>query len=130
MDSTFTTEKFRVFQLYVEIRHLEEVFSLGGDAIFLGFNSAVSVSRAVAEGSGFQANCIYFTDDVFSEISDEVVGNGGFGMYNVEDGSIDRFSDNEYRSILSCIKQPREPNIGLLNAFTTRSINQFFFSCC
>ncbi|KAF9599688.1 hypothetical protein IFM89_001634 [Coptis chinensis] len=89
----YVTTKFLVFKLdkYGDAPNWVEVDNLGDQMIFLGRNSAISIS---AKGvPGFRGNCIYFTDDGFeffrrSNCRLTCLDNG---VFYLEDGHIDSF---------------------------------------
>uniref|UniRef100_A0A2N9J328 KIB1-4 beta-propeller domain-containing protein n=1 Tax=Fagus sylvatica TaxID=28930 RepID=A0A2N9J328_FAGSY len=86
----------RVYEVGLDGGEWKELKSLGDRALFLGYNSSISVE--VSDFSGCKANCIYFTEcdcDSYSGIP----GGGGkdMGIYNMLDGSIQPHYPGESR---------------------------------
>ncbi|CAI9096143.1 OLC1v1032224C1 [Oldenlandia corymbosa var. corymbosa] len=90
----YCTTAFKVYRVDTTIPDYEEISSLEGDAIFVGFNDAISISRVEAETNGIKNNCIYFTDDHWAAFS--ALGGGGkdTGIYNVEDRSVEHIHND------------------------------------
>ncbi|CAI9089548.1 OLC1v1024138C1 [Oldenlandia corymbosa var. corymbosa] len=100
----YYTTRFKVYHLDIVQHEWKEISSLGGDAVFIGSNAAISISMAEAELSGIQSNCIYFTDDFLEACEPEARMRGkDMGIYNVEDGNVERFHGIEGDSVTSLI---------------------------
>uniref|UniRef100_A0A5B7ANM9 KIB1-4 beta-propeller domain-containing protein n=1 Tax=Davidia involucrata TaxID=16924 RepID=A0A5B7ANM9_DAVIN len=86
-DYNYGTTRFQVFELNVNNGNWAEVQSLGDRALFLGYNSSISVQADI----GCKANCIYFTDDSYESYLFTTPNGGGkdMGIYNLLDGSIE-----------------------------------------
>ncbi|KAK6945158.1 Domain unknown function DUF295 [Dillenia turbinata] len=90
---------FRVFEIdFADQGNWVEVTHMGNKAIFLGFNSSITV-----DASDFQKckpNCLYFTDDVEQYYIDPRGGGRDMGIYNMADGSIEpHFEGESYSQI-------------------------------
>ncbi|CAI9094051.1 OLC1v1029702C1 [Oldenlandia corymbosa var. corymbosa] len=110
-DQSYGVNNFKVIQLDVTKCEWEEITCLGNDAIFVGHSSAVAIV-ASAFPDVIKSNCIYFTDDCWEAYTyREMLGRGGgrlglgggedMGIYHLEDGSIERFSNIESVSFIS-----------------------------
>ncbi|KAL2540053.1 F-box protein SKIP23 [Abeliophyllum distichum] len=77
---------------------LNEVPTLGDQALFLGNNVSISLSSS----NCIKANCIYFSEDNYELYSTER-GGGGYdtGIFNLEDGTIQLNYAGESRSCLA-----------------------------
>ncbi|XP_027082799.1 F-box protein SKIP23-like [Coffea arabica] len=92
-DLNYGASNFRVFRLDLINCRWKEVTSLGNSSIFVGYNAAFSVESAGFPGI-IKPNCIYFTDDCIDSYYDVEPGGGkDMGIYDVEDGKIERFDD-------------------------------------
>ncbi|KAL3499365.1 hypothetical protein ACH5RR_038458 [Cinchona calisaya] len=92
---TYGATNFRVIQLDIMKSRWNELSSLGERAIFVGFNGAFSVDSTSFPGI-IRPNCIYFTDDsdeAFRYTNSQLGGGKDMGVYNLEDGKIERFED-------------------------------------
>ncbi|KAL3499367.1 hypothetical protein ACH5RR_038460 [Cinchona calisaya] len=92
---TYGATNFRVIQLDIMKSRWNELSSLGERAIFVGFNGAFSVDSTSFPGI-IRPNCIYFTDDsdeAFRYTNSQLGGGKDMGVYNLEDGKIERFDD-------------------------------------
>ncbi|KAK1272731.1 hypothetical protein QJS04_geneDACA009777 [Acorus gramineus] len=65
-----------------------QVKSIGDCALFLGVNH--SLCLPVEGVSGVKRNCIYFTDDHQEAIFVDRHGVRDLGVFNIEDGSVER----------------------------------------
>ncbi|CAI9092809.1 OLC1v1028146C1 [Oldenlandia corymbosa var. corymbosa] len=113
VDWSYGVTNFKVLRLDVTKCEWEGITSLGMNAIFVGHGAAKSVLASDFPGV-VKPNCIYFTDDCiecycYHEISESkgrgggLLGLGGgedMGTYNLEDGSIERFSDIQSYSFI------------------------------
>ncbi|KAL5709923.1 hypothetical protein ACHQM5_020547 [Ranunculus cassubicifolius] len=98
--SVYRTVRFRVFKLNLDERKVTEVKSLNNYAVFLGLNTPFSVPAS--EFLGCKPNCIYFTDDYFEGFSAVEEGGSGpqdFGVYSLDDGSIEPYYPMESNMI-------------------------------
>ncbi|CAL1358270.1 unnamed protein product [Linum trigynum] len=78
----YRTVKFNVYKLDDEDRKgWDEVASIGDFAIFVGFNSAFSVSTR--DHSGLISNSIYFTDDFIDWHQRHKLGGHDMGVYSL-----------------------------------------------
>ncbi|CAI9093994.1 OLC1v1029622C1 [Oldenlandia corymbosa var. corymbosa] len=109
-DWSYGVTNFKVVRLDLIKCVWEEITTLGLDAIFVGHSLGISVV-ASAFPDAIKPNCIYFSDDCVEAYSySQERGKGGgrlvlgggedMGIYNFEDGSIDRFSDIESLSFI------------------------------
>ncbi|PIA33651.1 hypothetical protein AQUCO_04000012v1 [Aquilegia coerulea] len=83
----YKTQEFQVCKFNFDNEKWEDVKSLGRHALFLGFNT--SVSLLASDSSTFRGDCIYFTDDNISEyIGNGIEGGNDMGVYDLDDGTI------------------------------------------
>nr|XP_023882431.1 putative F-box protein At5g55150 [Quercus suber] len=77
-----------------------KVDSLGGQTLFVGDNSSVSLSAS--SFNGCKANCIYYTDD-YVEVFPFTLNGGGYdmGVFSVEDGEYKHHYEGESLSYFS-----------------------------
>ncbi|KAH7849466.1 hypothetical protein Vadar_018275 [Vaccinium darrowii] len=86
------TLAFEMYKFDDSIFSWVEVKDLGGESLFLGFNSSASISSS--DFPECRGNCIYFSDDTTDfDYRDQIQGGRGFdmGIYNLNDGTIERF---------------------------------------
>ncbi|KAH7850145.1 hypothetical protein Vadar_028526 [Vaccinium darrowii] len=87
------TLAFEMYKFDDSIFSWVEVKDLGGESLFLGFNSSASISSS--DFPECRGNCIYFSDDTtdFDYLDQIQEGGRGFdmGIYNLNDGTIERF---------------------------------------
>ncbi|KAE8736442.1 putative Adenine nucleotide alpha hydrolases-like superfamily protein [Hibiscus syriacus] len=82
----YCTISFHVYKLDCNGRKWVEVESLGDHALFLGGNQSVSVSTD--SFSNCEKNSIYFTDDNWERMEDDLLyGGHDMGIYNLKDQS-------------------------------------------
>ncbi|KAL5723824.1 hypothetical protein ACHQM5_007170 [Ranunculus cassubicifolius] len=81
------TVMFKVFKQDPVSNSWEEVKSLRGHALFLGYNQ--SLSLLASNYLRCKANCIYFTDNIFSKISRKNPEPHDVGIFNLESGIIE-----------------------------------------
>ncbi|CAI9096689.1 OLC1v1032887C1 [Oldenlandia corymbosa var. corymbosa] len=84
------TKNFNVYRLdTVKGGSWEEITNLGGNAIFVGDNATSLIPCMEGHRCGIKADCIYFTDDSWDVLAeDDFIS---MGVYNVQDGSMERF---------------------------------------
>ncbi|XP_027182475.1 LOW QUALITY PROTEIN: F-box protein At2g17036-like [Coffea eugenioides] len=100
-DDNYRATDFLVIQLDLTNRKWNEITSLGDRSIFLGYNAAFSVEAAGFPGI-IRPSCIYFTDDcIESYHCSEQEGGKDMGIYNLENGKIERFDDIQSFSSIS-----------------------------
>ncbi|KAF9597537.1 hypothetical protein IFM89_019451 [Coptis chinensis] len=66
-----------------------ELKTLGDRALFVGYNSSFSLLASTF--SGCKPNHIYFTDNLWGYFQGQHFGGQDFGIFNLEDGSIQKF---------------------------------------
>ncbi|KAL3498489.1 hypothetical protein ACH5RR_041221 [Cinchona calisaya] len=101
-EETYGATNFGVIQLDLNKSIWEKVTSLGEKAIFLGHNSAFSVDATSFSGV-IKSNCIYFTDDcieAYFHTQSQQGGGKDMGIYNLEDGKIERFDNVQSFSLI------------------------------
>ncbi|XP_074273707.1 uncharacterized protein LOC141597220 isoform X2 [Silene latifolia] len=97
----YLTAGFRVVEILVSPKRFDnrvkDVNSLGTTSLFVGRNQAFAIDVPKANNPsasgyyGCKPNCIYFTDDRLYILTTAKFGKGkDMGVYNMEDGSIDR----------------------------------------
>ncbi|XP_027099107.1 probable F-box protein At1g44080 [Coffea eugenioides] len=100
-EQTYGVMNFRVVQLDLIKREWKEIDNLGDMAIFVGHNGGFSLD-ATRFPSIIKPNCIYFTDDAIEAYTCTEEGGGkDMGVYNLEDGHIERFDDIQSFSLIS-----------------------------
>lgn len=89
-DENARTIGFKVYRLVDQVKKNAwvEINSLGDYAVFLGYNRATCLSTK--ENPECLANCIYFAEDNTEKYYYQD-GCNDVGVYNLEDGSIERF---------------------------------------
>ncbi|KAK2664019.1 hypothetical protein Ddye_002593 [Dipteronia dyeriana] len=86
---SYGTYVFQVLEVDLSTNKWSQFKDLGNRALFLGDNSSFSVE--VSDISNIKPNCIYFTDDCQEMYYDLPKGGGkDMGIYNLQDGSIER----------------------------------------
>ncbi|KAK3200007.1 hypothetical protein Dsin_023422 [Dipteronia sinensis] len=80
---------FMVFEVDWSTKTWKEINDLGNKALFLGYNSSLSVE--VSDTSYCKPNCIYFTQDYCEARWKNRTFGKDMGAYNFEDGSITPF---------------------------------------
>ena len=89
---TYGANAFHVLEVDLSSNKWSQVKNLGNRSLFLGDNSSLSVE--VLDISSLKPNCIYFTDDcqMLYAVSEFFPEGGGrdMGIYNLQDGSIER----------------------------------------
>ncbi|KAL3498807.1 hypothetical protein ACH5RR_041539 [Cinchona calisaya] len=101
-EETYGATNFRVIHLDLVKSDWKEIRNLGERAIFVGHNSALSVDVASFPGI-IKPNCIYFTDDSIEAYYWTLSQQGGgkdMGIYNLEDGKIERFDSIQSFSLI------------------------------
>ncbi|XP_043692876.1 F-box protein At2g26160-like [Telopea speciosissima] len=79
---------FRVFKLDFSKKKWEEVKSLGHHALFLGWNTSISLTAA--NFHGIKENCIYFSDVTYScYFTSEILLEKDIGIFHMKDESIE-----------------------------------------
>ncbi|KAL5723825.1 hypothetical protein ACHQM5_007171 [Ranunculus cassubicifolius] len=81
------TVMFKIFKEDPNNKSWEEIKSLSGHALFLGYNQSLSV--LASNYLRCKANCIYFTDNVFTKIPQRRSEPHGVGIFNLESGIIE-----------------------------------------
>ncbi|KAM7270225.1 hypothetical protein ACFE04_029439 [Oxalis oulophora] len=76
-----------------DTHELVRVENLGDQAIFIGDNASFSFHASAVQGC--KSNCIYFTDDCPTICLEDMLGGSDMGIYNLENGIIDRHYDKE-----------------------------------
>ncbi|CAI9095211.1 OLC1v1031098C1 [Oldenlandia corymbosa var. corymbosa] len=93
--------KFKVIRLDLDVESFkfEKINDLGGDAIFVGLSVAVSIPASMFPGV-LKSNCIYFINDCIESYLrfGSLKGCKDMGIYNLEDSSVERFTDIESSS--------------------------------
>ncbi|KAM7523985.1 hypothetical protein LguiA_013887 [Lonicera macranthoides] len=84
----FKTVGFRVYKQDPKTASWILVKNLGGDALFLGYNSSFAVSSSSGCFPSYEGNCIYFTDNLGDYHSKGNRGGSDIGVYNLETGRI------------------------------------------
>ena len=92
----YGVSNFIIVQLDVKNKHWKRIFSLGDDAVFVGYNAAFSVTSSNFPTCIVKSNCIYFSDDCresYMYLGSRGGGGGGkdTGVYHVEDEKIETF---------------------------------------
>ncbi|KAG8650511.1 F-box protein SKIP23 [Manihot esculenta] len=86
----YQTLMFHVYKLDYNEQKWVEVDNLKNEALFLGGNHSMSLSAQ--EFSGFERNCIYFTDDNWNLMNgDYLYGGHDFGKFSLEDKTVKPF---------------------------------------
>lgn len=84
------TNTFKVYKLNLKDKLLTEIYNIGDNALFVGFNSTLCLP-ATTDIKAYKKNCIYFTDDyhdgIFGDIED--IGGLDMGVFNLDDGTIE-----------------------------------------
>lgn len=95
IQSTFA---FQIFQVDLRTNTWTVVKDLGNRALFLGYNSSMSIEAS--EFSGCKPNCIYFTDDCHTVNWFRRDGGKDMGVYNIQEGTIvPHFKGKSYNRI-------------------------------
>ncbi|CAI9091497.1 OLC1v1026549C1 [Oldenlandia corymbosa var. corymbosa] len=84
-------DHFIVLQMENKNDCWEMVNDIGGDALFLGYNAAISFPEAEAKRFGIKGNTIYFAPHFNKTVSIVEGGAKNMGIYNFKDGSTERF---------------------------------------
>ncbi|KAK6932528.1 Domain unknown function DUF295 [Dillenia turbinata] len=85
---------FRVFEIdFMDNGNWVEVTHIGNKAIFLGYNSSITVDAL--EFRKCKPNSLYFTDDVVDWHMDPRGGGRDMGIFNVADRSIEPYFEGE-----------------------------------
>ncbi|CAI9096889.1 OLC1v1033135C1 [Oldenlandia corymbosa var. corymbosa] len=71
----------------------DEITSLGGDAIFVGDNTTISIPYAETKRSGIKGDCIYFSYTALDHFTEEEISKSRMGIYNINDGSMEPILD-------------------------------------
>lgn len=102
---SYGTYGFVVLELDLSTSNWTPVKSLGTRSLFLGHNSSMSIDAS--SNPHCKSNCIYFTYDypesyLNMNIKKQTGGGGAdMGIYNMEDGSIERFFETNPCHILN-----------------------------
>ncbi|PIA28202.1 hypothetical protein AQUCO_07200088v1 [Aquilegia coerulea] len=103
------TAEFKVFKLEQVALNWVEMTTLGGQTLFLGDNTSMSI--LASDFPGCKPNCIYFTDEGFGD----TVGEFGYidmGVYNVENGSTEPHYPQNYKTVRNPAPFWIEPTLG------------------
>ncbi|KAL5725158.1 hypothetical protein ACHQM5_008333 [Ranunculus cassubicifolius] len=99
----YATLRFVMFRVCLDnTLELERVTSIDHHAVFVGLNSAFSVSAL--EFPGCRGNCIYFTDDYFEMFCCRIIDGTGegpqdFGVFSLADGTFEQYYPMESNMI-------------------------------
>ncbi|KAJ0435775.1 hypothetical protein HanIR_Chr17g0897091 [Helianthus annuus] len=88
----YRTSRFQCFVFGLDDGKWSKIASLGGKAVFVGFNS----SFAIDGGEGVKPDCIYFTDDLYEPYRGLPEGGGGdVGIYHMFNDRIETLFESQ-----------------------------------